>query len=104
MGSFLEYILDSIYVFKVVDFIFFFFFFFLVFWFFFFFLVCTGWFSFCCVNNGTCNCVYRFDRFAHASYQNFRYWSKRSNTILLEWNSDSSYIYLCVYWNGYMDM
>ena len=43
MNSFLKYILDSIYVFKVVDFIFF--------------LLCTGRSSFCCVNNGTCNCV-----------------------------------------------
>ena len=44
MASFLEYILDSIYVFKVVDFYFFFFFFF---------FFCTGWSGFCCVNNGS---------------------------------------------------
>ena len=87
MDSFLEYILDSIYVFKVVDFNF---------------LVCTGWSGFCCVNNGTCNCVWRFDRFAPASYLNgiifFDIWSKRSNSILLEWKSDNrvTYIYVSI--------
>ena len=67
MDSFLEYILDSIYVFNVVDFKI---------------LVCTGWSSFCCVNNGTCNCVERFDRFAHASYLNgfiFRYCQREAS-------------------------
>ena len=53
IASFLEYILYSIYVFKVVDFNFC--------------LVSTGWSSFCCVNNGTCNCVSHFDGFAQLS-------------------------------------
>ena len=54
-----------------------------------------------CVNNGTCNCVQRFDRFVYVSYLNcfiFRYWSNGSNAILLEWSSDNrvTYIYVSI--------